>query len=479
MASHGYNTRYQAQRRPSVEPSRRGRRSGPGFSGFRPLNPQEANGSFNGDGANPVQGIPAQISTINSVPNLGNPRNVVPPNFFMNLSQVHAQMGPAGAPRLHIPEVFSGLFNISAPPPSSCAGEALPRQTAGSPSHENGQMHSQPQSPVNPSAYPGYVHTEATVHPSPMNVGSLPTASNGSGNNNGTGMSVGSNDSSALQILLDEFRNFRVTMREEIPALVREEVEKATSATTRSSNLCRSKAGSTLSVQSNEMHDNRRVYHSSLKLKDLPKFNGDLVPVHPRKFKQEVEAFYRPYHTSDEIMLNEISQLLEGKARTWCNLFEDKFNTVEEFWKHFLEYFWGQQTQEKVMGQLLTPNSYRRGPMSMPTYFMNFFSKAKYLDDPLPESMLISTILKHFPPAMRRNLQPQRSNTLEKTLEQLQILEEDADIYFAPSQYMPQTTKTASGNRAGPKQNYAANEVQIDFSVPPPPADLANKDLNS
>ena len=105
----------------------------------------------------------------------------------------------------------------------------------------------------------------------------------------------------------------------------------------------------------------------------------------------------------------------------------------------------------------------------MCSYFLKYIHKAQYLDYAIPEPVLVSTILRHFPPGIRRNLHLSNCDTISVALEQLRILEADPDLssgipLFNSSQNKP----TQPTNLASSKKPYGVHQVDFDFSVPPP-----------
>lgn len=214
-------------------------------------------------------------------------------------------------------------------------------------------------------------------------------------------------------------------------------------------------------------------YKTSLKLKDLPHYNGKLTPVHPVEFLEAVKLHFQSFRIPDEKKLFEISQILKEKALVWFNLYKYKngANDFEKFCEEFIDFFWGPQVQDNVRGQLFTPNQYRKGAMDMTTYFMKFVTKAQYLDEKLPESILVATILKHFPPSVRRNLYQSRCRTIGGALEELRMLDEDPDILGAPSfesQQLQTKSDNSFKNKPPVKNNLGLHQISCDTSTPPP-----------
>lgn len=217
-------------------------------------------------------------------------------------------------------------------------------------------------------------------------------------------------------------------------------------------------------------------YRSSIKLKDLPAFNGELSPVHPVEFVESVTTFYGASNVPDQVKLQEIMQILKGKALTWYNVNKLKHSSFEQFSEALLKYFWGDQVQDNVRALLFTPNQYRKGGLDMTSYFLNYVHRAQYLEPPVPESLLVSTILRHFPPGVRRNLHLSACQTIDVTLEQLRLLEADPELSVSVPMFSQPAQSRNQPNPAWPqaKKAYGTNQVSvdpsahIDVSIPPP-----------
>lgn len=277
-----------------------------------------------------------------------------------------------------------------------------------------------------------------------------------------------------LNCLLNEMRGLSINFqrqleafREEIPSIVRSQLcQSAVPAVSLHdsnrqnelpSQVAVRDSSSRCSTPDNQIQIHKRgpsTYRTSLKVKDLPKFNGKLTPTHPVEFLQAVKVHFSSSRVPDEIKFFELTQLLEGKALAWYNMY--KFKNTDQDFEHFcvefLEFFWGEQAQDNVRGQLFKPNQYRKGSLDMATYFMKFVHKAQYLTEKMPESVLVSTIVKHFPAEVRLGLHQSRCRTIEKALEALRILDEDPEIL----------------NLASAKPSTNIHQVSCDTSRPPP-----------
>lgn len=221
---------------------------------------------------------------------------------------------------------------------------------------------------------------------------------------------------------LSSFRGQLTSFKDDIPSLVRAEVQRhVRSGTDIHSQVPnqqftyqqRSRSpsmGSNSSRMSNHDSKVNKVYsnyahHKSLPFKELPKFNGKLSPMHPKEFLTTVKSYYcmnRPI--PDEFKFNDMFRLLTDDARYWFNIHRYSFSDFDDFCEQFMEEYWSVQDQQDLLHSLNSPGRTLPTEGNFYGYFINLASKAMYLDNPPSETELCSTILSHYPSSVRASL---------------------------------------------------------------------------
>lgn len=133
------------------------------------------------------------------------------------------------------------------------------------------------------------------------------------------------------------------------------------------------------------------------------KFDNTEQGIHPVAFVRRLEELMVlntiPFRYFTFICRN----LFQGNAKSWADEFLDSFPDFQTFKLHFLEHFWGPTKQEKFK-MALSKDKYRRKDGSYVDFFLNKLTKARYLNPPISENMLIPTITRLLPPSIYTSL---------------------------------------------------------------------------
>ena len=127
----------------------------------------------------------------------------------------------------------------------------------------------------------------------------------------------------------------------------------------------------------------------------MPKLRIYGTERNPMQLLAEVER--RLPNVSSEEKLSMIEKILEGSAKQWYEIKSPQIKDWETFKKTYKESYWNKYIQEKVYDQI--ENGKYNGEImkaDRTQYTYTLLGKAKYLDLPIGEEMLVSKISKHF-----------------------------------------------------------------------------------
>nr|XP_018915312.1 PREDICTED: uncharacterized protein LOC109042839 [Bemisia tabaci] len=300
-----------------------------------------------------------------------------------------------------------------------------------------------------------------------------------------------SNVPSDQNLLLQELRNLSLSVtaqieniKAEIPVIVQRELGQTSANRSGTCNspvhpLSRATSSSSLAsinpVTQNASSSSKRKTPFNLKaLKELPKFNGNLDPVHPKEFISNVKCFRETQYASDDDLWYGMNSLLKDSALTWYQVYREEFRgDFEKFCTELVKYFWSKGLQNKLRSAILAPPQVEPTPGTYANYFLNYVKHAKYLDIPLDSSTVIAAISYHFPQNVQVALAQSNSETNDEVIATLQIFDQLSvkprqGAVKSSSQQIPPGNQKA--NQQVFNQRSHVHQVNFDFSVPPPAA---------
>ena len=211
----------------------------------------------------------------------------------------------------------------------------------------------------------------------------------------------GSNEQ--LQALSQQFKDFTLhlgtqiqSVCQEIPKLVQAEVNKLKSNEAKAPEARVSAPAKEFKTEHVPTFNHQR-YKGHLRPRDLSTFDGDVDKLHPKEFIDELQLFFdlNP-EDKEDVKLNLVGRLLKSRAHVWFMVYKDSFLSFSSFKAAFLEYFWDGETQDDLRESLYV-GKYTAKEGSLTDYFLSKVHKAGQLNQPMPETILISTIMRQYP----------------------------------------------------------------------------------
>ena len=128
---------------------------------------------------------------------------------------------------------------------------------------------------------------------------------------------------------------------------------------------------------------------------EKPTFDGKKP--NPRRFLSAVnKAYGRTLHLNEGQLLDVASECLRGNARQSSTIYKKNWKSFGDFKCNFLKTFWSESRQLEIRHQIATAR-YCKERGTMLAHFSYYVDLASMLTTPLPEAMLISEIMHHFP----------------------------------------------------------------------------------
>lgn len=309
-------------------------------------------------------------------------------------------------------------------------------------------------------------------------------------------------NSDLLSGILDGMNDMKLQFQNELADFkteIKNEIDKVSAAKpVVPVNLIQSQPDSSVVPPPNKVVSSERKSKTSFSfksLKELPKFNGSLDPLHPKDFISNLKCFKETQDVSDSNLLYGIKiSLLTDSALTWYQVYCDTFgDNFEMFCSEFVKYFWNKGLQNKLRSAILAPTLVAPTPGEYANYFLNFVKKAKYLDTPtLDQSVVVSAISTHYPHDVQVALAQNNCDDTNAVLSTLQIFDQLAKskqpmakfnqppVQYNNQQKVPNLNQNQKYNQQRSSQ---VNHVCIDncdFTVPPPsgPPETETNPLN-
>lgn len=230
-----------------------------------------------------------------------------------------------------------------------------------------------------------------------------------------------------LQSLTTTVVNEMQLLKREIPSIVNSQIDQRTSRSgsvfpVNANNECSDRnmfnGGSRFKAPS----DSARTYRSGSpqRFRSIPKFNGDLDPVHPCYFLEKVEMYYENHPASDRQKLSDLDSLFTEEASVWFMSNKDSFFSFDHFQYEFLGYFWNQALQSQTRSAIYLPPPFDSASGGYAKYFMKNIQSAKYLDEPMSESAMVAAVLEHCPQQVQFSVSKPEDFTVKNVVQRLQ-----------------------------------------------------------
>lgn len=149
----------------------------------------------------------------------------------------------------------------------------------------------------------------------------------------------------------------------------------------------------------------------------------DKGSIHPCDYVSQIEQLLTLYQVPFKPCM--ITDKFKGQARAWANVFLQDFSDFQIFKTAFLEQFWGYPQQLKVK-LALESAKYNESTGSLVEHFLKYVEMGRHLQPPYTETILITTIARHYPPHISCCLVG--AVNMSEALERLR----QADYYYRP-----------------------------------------------
>ncbi|KAK4873232.1 hypothetical protein RN001_015261 [Aquatica leii] len=119
--------------------------------------------------------------------------------------------------------------------------------------------------------------------------------------------------------------------------------------------------------------------------------------IHPKIFLRRFDRYFTTSRLPVSEKVNIIKEYLRGSASDWADLKECAWTTFRSFEDDFMSHYWSEDQQylerQRLSAMIFSPN----GPYSIDEYFLKQANLYKLFDPPLPESVIVSEIMKQLP----------------------------------------------------------------------------------
>ncbi|GLV47882.1 hypothetical protein CBL_21331, partial [Carabus blaptoides fortunei] len=127
-----------------------------------------------------------------------------------------------------------------------------------------------------------------------------------------------------------------------------------------------------------------------------PKFT-DGATMNPVKFLEKLEKYCAKLKIPGDQQLDTATECLAGSALDWADVYKSGWKNFNDFKTDFLRSYWSENEQNKLRYRISTAKWDSRRNDSMMNHLTHYVSQAKLLTSAIPESILVSELIRHFP----------------------------------------------------------------------------------
>lgn len=181
----------------------------------------------------------------------------------------------------------------------------------------------------------------------------------------------------------------------------------------------------------------------------VSEFSGQIKVIHPQKFIGQVDAYFDSVFVSPAQQLISVHRRLVGDAQIWYESVIPSPQSYVEFRRLFLQHFWSSATQRKARNEVFRPYQYTK-PDGLATHAMKWIAGAKYLNPPIEQPDLVSTIIQHYPTPLGMAIRGRGPRDTNELLSVLMEFEESAsfcDRRREDNQFRPPLQPQNNGNQ--------------------------------
>lgn len=223
------------------------------------------------------------------------------------------------------------------------------------------------------------------------------------------------------------------------------------------------------SLYHNNSNFSKNVSHlSSITLDPnrIPKYNGQLTPIHPADFLDKVDHYFLIHNAPDQVKINFVSENFTGKALLWYTTLLPPPLIYTEFVTLFRDYFWSPSLQRQIRNELYRPY-HHEDPSTMSEHAMDWINRARHLQPPIEQEEMVDQIISHFSYQLSLALRGLRILTTNNLIKELTYLQRSNGPLNTPNTHnhnnsnshsqQPNSYNNASGpsrqNNYPPRQN--------------------------
>lgn len=215
----------------------------------------------------------------------------------------------------------------------------------------------------------------------------------------------------------------------------------------------------------------------------IPKFNGQLTPIHPSDFLDKVDQYFLFHSASDRVKINFISNNFTDKAQLWYTTLLPPPTIYNDLVTLFRNYFWSNSLQRSIRNELYRPY-YHRDTSTMSEHAMEWINRARHLQPPIDQPEMVDQITSHFSYNITLALRGLRITTTNDLIQQLTYLQRayspahnnnnnnSNNNSNLPNNFQHQNSYNSSGsnhqNRYPPRQNNYNRNQPHNNNAPPP-----------
>ncbi|CAI6358354.1 unnamed protein product [Macrosiphum euphorbiae] len=196
----------------------------------------------------------------------------------------------------------------------------------------------------------------------------------------------------------------------------------------------------------NNSRDNQSLYNNNSNLSNnvsqlssismdpnrIPKYNGQLTPVHPADFLDKVDHYFLIHNAPDQVKINFVSDNFTGKALLWYTTLLPPPLIYAEFVTLFRDYFWSPSLQRQIRNELYRPY-YHEDPSTLSEHAMDWINRARHLQPPIEQVEMVDQIISHFSYHLSLALRGLRILTTNDLVKELTYLQRSNGPSSAPN----------------------------------------------
>lgn len=113
------------------------------------------------------------------------------------------------------------------------------------------------------------------------------------------------------------------------------------------------------------------------------------------RYMQDLEKYFAKRTVPTGQRLELAIEGLQGHVRNWAEIYRQEWKNYDDFHTEFLRSFWSTQDQLSIRHQINTARW--NDKYTMTEHFAHYVSLAHLLTQPMPEELLVGSIMRHYP----------------------------------------------------------------------------------